>query len=48
LAWALVVIGMNGKGYREILGVCEGAKEDKAGWSSFLRHLKERGLAGGS
>ena len=24
----------------------EGAKEDKAGWSSFLKHLKERGLAG--
>jgi transposase-like protein len=25
-------------------GVVEGAKEDKAGWSGFLRHLKERGL----
>ena len=37
---------MNSKGYREILGICEGAKEDKAGWSSFLKHLKERGLAG--
>ena len=26
----LVTIGVNGEGYREILGVCEGAKEDKA------------------
>lgn len=42
----LVAIGVNDQGYRKILGVCEGAKEDKAGWSSFLRHLKERGLAG--
>jgi hypothetical protein len=29
----LVAIGVNGEGYREILGICEGAKEDKAGWS---------------
>jgi hypothetical protein len=29
-----------------MLGVAEGAKEDKAGWSTFLRHLKERGLKG--
>ncbi len=28
------------------MGICEGAKEDKAGWSGFLKHLKERGLAG--
>lgn len=42
----LVAIGVNSQGYRKILGVCEGAKEDKAGWSSFLRHLKERGLRG--
>ncbi len=42
----LVAIGVNAGGYREILGICEGAKEDKAGWSSFLKHLKERGLAG--
>jgi hypothetical protein len=42
----LVGIGVNGDGYREILGICEGAKEDKAGWSAFLKHLKERGLAG--
>jgi transposase-like protein len=24
----------------------EGAKEDKAGWSSFLQYLKQRGLSG--
>ena len=42
----LVAMTVNGEGYREILGVVEGAKEDKAGWSSFLKHLKDRGLAG--
>jgi transposase-like protein len=42
----LVAIGVNAKGYRKILGVVEGIKEDKAGWSNFLRHLKERGLKG--
>jgi transposase-like protein len=26
----LVAIGVNCGGYREILGICEGAKEDKA------------------
>src|SRR5262245_30316114 len=42
----LVAIGVNSAGFREILGICEGAKEDKAGWSAFLTHLKERGLSG--
>jgi transposase-like protein len=42
----LVAIGVNDKGYRKILGVVEGAKEDKSGWSGFLRHLKRRGLKG--
>ena len=42
----LVAIGVNERGYREILGICEGAKEDKSGWSAFLKHLKERGLKG--
>jgi transposase-like protein len=41
-----VAIAVDGKGYREILGICEGAKEDKAGWSGFLKHLKECGLTG--
>lgn len=42
----LVAIAVNAEGYREILGIVEGAKEDKAGWSGFLKHLKERGLQG--
>ncbi|OEJ63612.1 IS256 family transposase [Magnetovibrio blakemorei] len=42
----LVAIGVNADGYREILGIQEGAKEDKAGWSNFLKHLKGRGLQG--
>jgi putative transposase len=42
----LVAIGVDADGYRKVLGVREGAKEDKAGWSSFLRHLKKRGLKG--
>jgi putative transposase len=33
-------------GYRQILAVGEGAKEDKASWTAFLRELKERGLKG--
>ena len=37
---------VNGEGYRDILGICEGAKEDKAGWSGFLKHLKARDLKG--
>ena len=42
----LVAIGVTSDGYREILGICEGAKEDKSGWSAFLRHLVDRGLEG--
>jgi len=42
----LVAFGVNKEGYREILGVAEGAKEDKASWSAFLRYLKKRGLKG--
>jgi putative transposase len=42
----LVAIGVDEDGYREMLGVCEGAKEDKESWRNFLRHLKERGLKG--
>jgi len=33
-------------GYREILGVSEGAKEDGPSWTAFLRELKQRGLKG--
>ena len=42
----LVAIGVSAEGFREILGICEGAKEDRAGWSGFLAHLKRRGLTG--
>jgi putative transposase len=42
----LVAIGVNNQGFRKILGIAEGAKEDKAGWSGFLQHLKKRGLKG--
>lgn len=42
----LVAVGVNAEGYREILGVSEGSREDKEAWSSFLRHLKGRGLKG--
>ena len=42
----LVASAVNTEGYREILGICEGAKEDKSGWSAFLRHLVDRGLSG--
>lgn len=42
----LVAIGVREDGYREILGVVEGVKEDTASWQNFLRHLKQRGLQG--
>ena len=42
----LVAIGVGTDGYRDILGIVEGAKEDKDGWSGFLRSLKKRGLQG--
>jgi len=42
----LVAIGVSQDGFREILGVAEGAKENKASWQGFLRHLKKRGLTG--
>src|SRR5512132_4661409 len=42
----LVAIGVNEEGCREVLAVTEGSKEDKASWTAFLRHLKERGLQG--
>jgi putative transposase len=42
----LVAIAVGADGYREILAVCEGTKEDKESWRNFLRHLKQRGLKG--
>lgn len=42
----LIAIGVDQEGYREVLGVAEGTKEDAASWRNFLRGLKERGLSG--
>ena len=42
----LAAIGVDKDGFRRMLGVAEGHKEDKAGWLGFLKHLKERGLQG--
>jgi putative transposase len=40
----LVAVGVGADGYREILGVAEGMKEDAESWREFLRYLKQRGL----
>ena len=42
----LVAIGVDQEGFRDVLGVAEGTKEDAESWQSFLRYLKERGLKG--
>lgn len=42
----LVAIGVDQHGYRQVLGIKEGAKEDKESWIAFMRYLKERGLTG--
>lgn len=42
----LVAIGVDSEGYRQVLGVREGIKEDKESWREFLRDLKSRGLSG--
>jgi transposase-like protein len=42
----LVCIGVTQDGYREILGVAEGGKEDKESWYAFIKQLKKRGLKG--
>lgn len=42
----LVAIGVDQDGFREVLAVAEGSKEDAASWTRFLRELKERGLQG--
>lgn len=40
----LVAIGVSTSGFREILGVAEGSREDVESWRQFLRYLRERGL----
>ena len=42
----LVALAVNAEGFREIIGVSEGMKEDHESWGAFLRQLKERGLKG--
>ena len=44
---ALIAVGVNAEGYREILGVDVSTAEDGAGWLAFLRSLSARGLSGG-
>lgn len=42
----LVAIAVNEDGYREVLGVAEGMKEDKSSWLCFFQWLRGRGLEG--
>ena len=42
----LVAVGVNEDGYREILGVSEGFKENYDSWLTFIRWLIKRGLNG--
>lgn len=42
----LVAVGVGEDGYREVLGVQEGMREDKESWQDFLKRLKARGLSG--
>src|SRR3954462_15321441 len=43
---ALLATGVNGDGYREILGLQITSAEDGAGWLGFFRDLTARGLSG--
>jgi putative transposase len=43
---ALVAVGVNGDGHREILGLQVSSAEDGAGWLGFFRDLTARGLTG--
>ena len=43
---ALLAVGENAEGYREILGLHVTSAEDGAGWLSFFRDLVARGLTG--
>ena len=42
----LVVVGIDGDGYREVLGVWCADSESEESWSTVFRDLKERGLSG--
>jgi transposase-like protein len=43
---ALVAVGVNADGGREVLGLDVASDEDGAGWLAFLRSLTARGLSG--
>jgi putative transposase len=43
---ALIAVGVNNDGHREILGLDVASAEDGAGWLAFLRGLVARGLTG--
>lgn len=43
---ALIAVGVNNEGYREILGIDVSTAEDGAGWLAFWRSLTARGLSG--
>ncbi len=43
---ALIAIGINAAGYREILGIQLGDSESEGSWSTFFAWLKRRGLSG--
>ena len=43
---ALVALGINKQGQREVLGLYLGDSESEATWSAFFQNLKERGLSG--
>ena len=42
----LVAIGVTSERFREVLGICEGTREDKSGWSAVLRHQIDSDLSG--
>jgi putative transposase len=46
LVHALLAVGVNADGQREVLGIDVASGEDGAGWVAFLRSLVARGLAG--
>jgi len=43
---ALIAVGVNEDGYREVLGIRIGDSESEATWSEFFRWLQGRGLQG--
>ena len=43
---ALIAVGVNDEGYREILGLMLGNSESESSWREFFAWLKQRGLSG--